>query len=160
MNEDAAPALQCLPPSSAGREPIARRHGSHRRFQSWRRAHGVWSRAFITYRGATERAADRVRAVTAMGCGHEECGRGLAQGRRDSTGGCAGLHEAARGAHPADVHFPLAVARSRDGRKIDSIERAMLQPGNPYEEFGVEDPRITRMGNTYFLTYVAVSRHG
>jgi predicted GH43/DUF377 family glycosyl hydrolase len=54
----------------------------------------------------------------------------------------------------------LRVARSRDGRKIDSIERAMLQPGNPYEEFGVEDPRITRMGNTYFLTYVAVSRHG
>src|ERR1043166_7554091 len=54
----------------------------------------------------------------------------------------------------------LRVARSRDGRKIDSIERAMLQPGNPYEEFGVEDPRTTRMGNPYFLTYVAVSRHG
>src|SRR6266576_2515525 len=54
----------------------------------------------------------------------------------------------------------LRVARSRDGRRIDSIERVMLRPENSYEEFGLEDSRITRIGNTYFLTYVAVSRHG
>ncbi|MEM8736970.1 MAG: glycosylase [Planctomycetota bacterium] len=30
----------------------------------------------------------------------------------------------------------------------------------PYETFGVEDPRITRIGETYYITYVSVSEHG
>jgi predicted GH43/DUF377 family glycosyl hydrolase len=50
--------------------------------------------------------------------------------------------------------------RSRDGRSIDSMDGAMFEPSNVYEEFGVEDPRITRIGETYYITYVAVSRHG
>jgi predicted GH43/DUF377 family glycosyl hydrolase len=55
-------------------------------------------------------------------------------------------------------HF--RVARSRDGRTIDSVSGPCFQPANEYEQFGVEDPRITRIGDTYHFTYVAVSRHG
>jgi predicted GH43/DUF377 family glycosyl hydrolase len=54
----------------------------------------------------------------------------------------------------------LRVARSRNGRTIDSVEETALLPANEYEEFGLEDPRITRIGDTFYITYVAVSRHG
>ena len=54
----------------------------------------------------------------------------------------------------------LRVVKSRDGRTIDSIEEIRLEPANEYEEFGVEDPRITRLNDKYYITYVAVSRHG
>ena len=54
----------------------------------------------------------------------------------------------------------LQVVYSRDGRSIDPSKGAAFQPANEYEEFGVEDPRITRIGNVFYFTYVAVSRHG
>jgi predicted GH43/DUF377 family glycosyl hydrolase len=55
----------------------------------------------------------------------------------------------------------LRVIRSRDGKHIDSVEDdAAFWPANTYEEFGVEDPRITRIDDTFYITYVAVSRHG
>lgn len=54
----------------------------------------------------------------------------------------------------------LRVARSRDGKRIDAIDEARFEPATEYEVFGVEDPRITRIGDTFFITYVAVSRHG
>src|ERR1041384_8121528 len=53
----------------------------------------------------------------------------------------------------------LRVIYSRDGRSIDS-EGAWLKPASEYEEFGVEDPRITCLGDKFYFTYVAVSRHG
>jgi predicted GH43/DUF377 family glycosyl hydrolase len=33
-----------------------------------------------------------------------------------------------------------------------------LMPSEPWEEFGVEDARITRIGETYYITYVAISQ--
>jgi beta-1,2-mannobiose phosphorylase / 1,2-beta-oligomannan phosphorylase len=54
----------------------------------------------------------------------------------------------------------LRVVRSLDGRTIDSIEDVRLDPMNEFEEYGIEDPRITRMGDIFYITYVAVSRHG
>ena len=54
----------------------------------------------------------------------------------------------------------LRVVHSKDGRNIDSIEGARFLPETEYEEFGVEDPRITKIGETYYITYVAVSCHG
>jgi predicted GH43/DUF377 family glycosyl hydrolase len=54
----------------------------------------------------------------------------------------------------------LRVIYSGDGRGIDSVEGARFGPANEYEEFGVEDPRITRIGERFYFTYVAVSRHG
>jgi predicted GH43/DUF377 family glycosyl hydrolase len=35
-----------------------------------------------------------------------------------------------------------------------------LVPQSETEEFGMEDPRITRIDDRYYITYVAVSRHG
>lgn len=54
----------------------------------------------------------------------------------------------------------LRLLRSRDGRSIDREDDAWFEPRSEFEEFGVEDPRITRVGDTYWFTYVAVSRHG
>jgi predicted GH43/DUF377 family glycosyl hydrolase len=54
----------------------------------------------------------------------------------------------------------LRILRSRDGRSIDREDDVRFEPQTEFEEFGVEDPRITRIGDTYWITYVAVSRHG
>jgi len=54
----------------------------------------------------------------------------------------------------------LRVVRSQDGRNIESLDGARFEPEAEYEEFGVEDPRITRIGDIFYITYVAVSRHG
>ena len=54
----------------------------------------------------------------------------------------------------------LRILRSRDGRSIDREDDARFEPQSEFEEFGVEDPRITRIGDTYWFSYVAVSRHG
>lgn len=54
----------------------------------------------------------------------------------------------------------LRVFRSRDGRRIDSFEGPQFLPEVEAEEYGLEDPRITRIGERYYITYVSVSRHG
>jgi len=54
----------------------------------------------------------------------------------------------------------LRVAFSRDGKSIDRVGPPALIPQNTSEEFGVEDPRITPLDGRYYITYVAVSRHG
>lgn len=57
----------------------------------------------------------------------------------------------------------LKVLHSPDGKTIprESFEQGpVIMPEGEYEEFGIEDPRITRIGSTYHITYVAVSRHG
>lgn len=46
-----------------------------------------------------------------------------------------------------------------DGTTIAG-ELAPLRCQGPYETFGVEDPRITLIDGTYFITYVSVSEHG
>lgn len=53
----------------------------------------------------------------------------------------------------------LRVLHSRDGRSIDG-EGAWLCPETDCDEFGVEDPRITRIDDRFYVTYVCVSRHG
>jgi predicted GH43/DUF377 family glycosyl hydrolase len=45
------------------------------------------------------------------------------------------------------------------GRQIVE-ELEPLTCAGPYETFGVEDPRITRIDGTYYITYVSVSEHG
>src|SRR6266404_2093172 len=54
----------------------------------------------------------------------------------------------------------LRVVHSRDGKTVDSVQGARFEPATEYEEYGIEDPRITRFGEIYYFTYVAVSRHG
>jgi len=45
------------------------------------------------------------------------------------------------------------------GENIQSVGR-QFSAGAIYEEYGVEDARVTRIGDTFYITYVAVSRHG
>ncbi len=55
----------------------------------------------------------------------------------------------------------LRLAKSRDGVNIDYIDDSpTLFPEGPYEELGVEDARITPIEDKFYITYVAVSRHG
>ena len=54
----------------------------------------------------------------------------------------------------------LKVVRSRDGIIISDFDGPVFVPDMPLEEFGVEDPRITPLDGRFYITYVAVSRHG
>ena len=54
----------------------------------------------------------------------------------------------------------LRLARSRDGRHFTVDPQPALAPDRPYEEFGLEDPRITRIGKTYYVVYKGVSANG
>lgn len=52
------------------------------------------------------------------------------------------------------------VARSKDGVNFNMDPSEVLFPANEYETFGLEDARITRIGDEYYITYVAVSPMG
>lgn len=54
----------------------------------------------------------------------------------------------------------LLVVDAGDGLAVDNLNGARFFPREDWEEYGVEDPRITRFGDRYWITYVAVSRHG
>ncbi len=54
----------------------------------------------------------------------------------------------------------IRVVRSRDGHTIDTVDGPRLLPQCLYEEFGVEDARITPIGDVFYVTYVGASRHG
>jgi predicted GH43/DUF377 family glycosyl hydrolase len=55
----------------------------------------------------------------------------------------------------------LGYARTLDGRTMESrpLEPVMTSSGD-WEEFGCEDPRITRFDGTFYVTYTAYSRRG
>ena len=54
----------------------------------------------------------------------------------------------------------LRVARSADGIRFEVDDAPALVPATEYETFGVEDPRITRLGDRYWINYTAVSPLG
>jgi predicted GH43/DUF377 family glycosyl hydrolase len=59
----------------------------------------------------------------------------------------------------------IGLARSADGFHFAADPEPFLipAPGGPfseYEEFGVEDPRVTRLEDEYIITYSAYSRNG
>ena len=54
----------------------------------------------------------------------------------------------------------LRVARSTDGIHFDVEPEPALSPATAYESYGIEDPRITRLGGTYWVNYTAVSSYG
>jgi beta-1,2-mannobiose phosphorylase / 1,2-beta-oligomannan phosphorylase len=51
-------------------------------------------------------------------------------------------------------------ARSRDGFHFEVDATPAFSASEPLEAFGVEDPRITRIGDTYWVNYTAVSSAG
>jgi len=55
----------------------------------------------------------------------------------------------------------LGYARSHDGTTVDYRSPApILEPSAEWEQFGCEDPRITRLDQTHYITYTAYSRRG
>ena len=54
----------------------------------------------------------------------------------------------------------LRVVRCGDGRSVRTQTDAGMWPTSLMEEYGVEDPRVTPIGDRFWITYVAVSRHG
>lgn len=54
----------------------------------------------------------------------------------------------------------LRLARSRDGKRFTIDDEPFLFPGNALESYGVEDPRITEIDGTYYITYSSVSPYG
>ncbi|TWT94477.1 glycoside hydrolase family 130 protein [Stieleria varia] len=54
-------------------------------------------------------------------------------------------------------HFQI-LRCSRADATWDAVEKVL--PEQEYEEFGIEDPRITKIDDTYWITYVAVSKFG
>jgi len=59
----------------------------------------------------------------------------------------------------------IGLARSREGFQFIADDKPLLTPSTDgsfaaYEEFGVEDPRVTRIEDDYLITYSAYSRSG
>lgn len=54
----------------------------------------------------------------------------------------------------------LRIARSRNGIDFKIETKPAITPANEYEIFGIEDPRISFIDGTYYITYVAVSPFG
>lgn len=52
-------------------------------------------------------------------------------------------------------HF--RIARSKDGYNFVIDDKPAMFPCNKYEKFGIEDPRITKIGDTYYINYSACS---
>src|SRR5580693_2968814 len=59
----------------------------------------------------------------------------------------------------------IGLARSYDGLRFVADPEPLLTPAldgpfAEYEEFGVEDPRVTPLDDEYLITYSAYSRNG
>jgi predicted GH43/DUF377 family glycosyl hydrolase len=54
----------------------------------------------------------------------------------------------------------LRVIRAGAGRGVTAQDGPVFAPQFEWEEFGVEDPRLTFLEGQSYFTYVAVSRHG
>ena len=54
----------------------------------------------------------------------------------------------------------LQLIRCGGGRDVREVTAVVFSPQHVWEEYGVEDPRLTRIGDRCYVTYVAVSRYG
>lgn len=95
---------------------------------------------------------------------------------RDPESGALVVKRWRRGAHGVDATDPrmivaegrtwltsishLRIARSRDGISFTVDETPALEAATADEAFGVEDPRITRIDDRYWINYTAVSPRG
>ncbi len=62
-------------------------------------------------------------------------------------------------------HSLFALARSKNGYDFEVEDEPVMTPARrgPFADFekkGIEDPRITRIGDTYYIMYTAVSPYG
>ncbi len=49
-------------------------------------------------------------------------------------------------------------AKSKDGIRFFRKDKPVLKPELYYEKWGCEDPRITRIGDTFYITYVVLNK--
>jgi len=56
-------------------------------------------------------------------------------------------------AHGPDRVSRIGIATSADGIRFEREAEPVLVPEEPYERLGCEDPRVSRIGDTYYLTY-------
>ena len=54
----------------------------------------------------------------------------------------------------------LRLARSHDGVHFEIEDKPALFPANIYENYGIEDPRITGLGGRYYINYSGISDIG
>lgn len=54
----------------------------------------------------------------------------------------------------------LRAVRLEGGREVAQIDAPLVEPNAPWESYGVEDPRISKIDEQFVITYVAVSPHG
>lgn len=61
-------------------------------------------------------------------------------------------------AHADDLVSSVGYAVSDDGLRFERDPDPVLVPEHPYERFGCEDPRVVRIGDTFYLTYTGWDR--
>ncbi|ARI76287.1 BtaManbiosPhlase [Halobacillus mangrovi] len=54
----------------------------------------------------------------------------------------------------------IRIARSTDGKNFTVDEEPFIYPGTSAESWGVEDPRVTQIQDTYYIQYSAISEKG
>ena len=59
-----------------------------------------------------------------------------------------------------DLVSSIGYAVSRDGFSWSRLDKPVLEPATEFEIKGVEDPRITRIGDIFYMVYVAYSEQG
>ncbi len=61
-------------------------------------------------------------------------------------------------AHADDIVSHVGLATSDDGIHFERHPDPVLSPTEPYEKYGAEDPRVTEVDGTYYLTYTGWDR--
>lgn len=54
----------------------------------------------------------------------------------------------------------VRIARSKDGRHFTVDDEPFVYPSDPLETYGIEDPRVTQIGDEYYVYFSAVSPVG
>ncbi|HUC93875.1 MAG TPA: glycoside hydrolase family 130 protein [Paenibacillus sp.] len=54
----------------------------------------------------------------------------------------------------------IRIARSKDGRRFAIDDKPFVYPSDRHETYGIEDPRVTQIGDTYYIYFSAVSPVG
>lgn len=50
----------------------------------------------------------------------------------------------------------IGYAESNDGIHFKQRKVPFIEPSEPYDQYGCEDPRITKLGETFYITYTAI----
>ena len=57
-----------------------------------------------------------------------------------------------------DYISSIGYAKSTDGTHFDWETEPLISPGESFDQFGAEDPRISKIGDRYLITYTALSQ--